>query len=100
MLTDFYQDTWYAVQGDDMQVETSKGTCPGDTLADLMFDIAVQPMVLEIRTGIESLGLVIDLPAPDISIFRAVAQENVAGFWPSTEPDQKLRITRFTRIVP
>ena len=52
IIADICNTKWFHVQGSEAVVSTRKGVCPGDPLADLLFNIAILPVLNDIRSGI------------------------------------------------
>ena len=56
-IQDTLSHTWFVTTGDDSPVLTSKGTRPGDPLADLMFAFVLKGVLTECNSAIEEAGL-------------------------------------------
>jgi len=51
-ITDVCRNKWFYIQGSRNIVATKKGVCPGDPLADLLFNICILPILNNIGDGI------------------------------------------------
>ena len=56
-VQDTLSHTWFLTAGDDQPVLTSKGTRPGDPLADLMFAFVLKGVLKDCNAGISQAGL-------------------------------------------
>ena len=56
-IQDTLSHTWFLTAGDDSPVLTSKGTRPGDPLADLMFAFVLKGVLKDCNTAIRASGL-------------------------------------------
>ena len=71
-LQDTLSHTWFLTAGDDQPVLTSRGTRPGDPLADLMFAFVLKGILAECNSHIGQAGLTF--------------QADTAGILPAVQP--------------
>ena len=60
-LHSLLEATWFHVPGSDRYVTTSKGTKPGDPLADMLFALVLHPTLLDLEEQIRTLGYAAEL---------------------------------------
>ena len=61
LLTDIHLDTHFVTEGLETVAATSKGTRPGDPLADAAFNILLAPLLLEVRQAFVQLGVYVTI---------------------------------------
>ena len=49
VIADMFQCSWMTVEGSSMVSLTRRGTRPGDPLADILFSLALAPILLEVE---------------------------------------------------
>ena len=66
-------NTWFTVHGTDMIAATSKGTRPGDPLADLLFAVSQTLILTDIEGCLHSIGALLPIPVPEHPILATLA---------------------------
>ena len=62
LLADAFTTTWFQVTGSDMKARARKGTRPGDSLADITFNLVMRPRLQDTYDFLEGRQLVPQLP--------------------------------------
>ena len=108
-LHSLLEATWFHVPGSAKYVSTSKGTKPGDPLADMLFALVLHPTLLDLEEQIRALGYAAELHLGGIlSPASGISTSLVTGAWhddvaiciqaPSVE-DLRPAATKVSRLV-
>ena len=77
MLTEAHCGTWFCVEGREEVARSRKGTRPGCSLADLVFNLAFAPALTDIQRGLQDADLVWKPPDVD-RVFRKAGDADAA----------------------
>ena len=61
-ITEVLTDTWFKLPGQETVVSTTRGTRPGDCLADILFSYVFSDVLAKVKDAVEACGLCHQLP--------------------------------------
>ena len=91
------EHTWFGVNGQHF-VATTKGSRPGDSWADVVFNILFSAILSEVKEQLTAQGLLLTIPAPsDRTIWKGtVPYSQPQPVWQATWADDLALLLKFT----